>query len=191
MRELKHKYIPGNPWMICDECGLRYRKSETLIRWDHAVVCQKCWEPKHPQESVRVKADKIRVHNPRPDTYSELDLVLGVYPTVINSAWSLQSDGSYACNHLTGPVEMTWIDLVTIGEEYTIELRSIFPINAGSVYAEIPGIGTTEHLTSIGTVELSGTVDIVGHLTVTGDGFSGSVFISVRKDQSSVTRDDL
>ena len=67
MRELRHYYIPGDHWMICDECGLQYRRSQMLERWDGFLVCKKDWEPRHPQEFVRGRVDKIAVKNPRPE----------------------------------------------------------------------------------------------------------------------------
>jgi hypothetical protein len=79
MRELKHKYIPGDHWMICDECGLRYRRSQVLERWDGFLVCKKDWEPRHPQEFVRGRVDKIAVKNPRPEQVGlELTMCYGL-----------------------------------------------------------------------------------------------------------------
>ena len=79
MKELKHSYISGSPWAICDECGLQYRRSQMLERWDGLLVCKKDWEPRHPQEFVRGKADRIHVQNARPDmtdmTITSLELL--------------------------------------------------------------------------------------------------------------------
>jgi hypothetical protein len=68
MKERQHKYIPGDYLMICDECGLTYRKSQMSQRWDKLWVCKKDYEPRHPQEYVRGKADNISVPVPRPET---------------------------------------------------------------------------------------------------------------------------
>lgn len=46
-------FQPGNPWLICDVCGFAYRQSEMKLRWDNAVVCQKDYEARHPQDFVR------------------------------------------------------------------------------------------------------------------------------------------
>ena len=70
----KDNYKHVDFWRICDECGFKYRASKTRKRWDNMIVCFECWEPQHPQESVRGHADKIRVEDPRPegtDTYIE------------------------------------------------------------------------------------------------------------------------
>lgn len=71
MRIEPHKYNPGDYWMVCDECGLKFRKSQMVKRWDGCWVCQKDYEPRHPQESVRAKADKVAVPVARPDQFSE------------------------------------------------------------------------------------------------------------------------
>ena len=67
MKELKHSYTSGSTWAICDECGLQYRRAQMLERWDGLLVCKKDWEPRHPQEFVRGKADRIHVKDARPD----------------------------------------------------------------------------------------------------------------------------
>lgn len=64
----KH-YESGNPYGVCDECGLVYRKSELQRRWDGALVCNKDYELRHPQEYIKGIADKIAVKDPRPETF--------------------------------------------------------------------------------------------------------------------------
>lgn len=59
-------WIPGDHWVICDVCGFKHRASQTRMRWDNLRVCNKDWEPRHPQEFVRGKPDRISVANPRP-----------------------------------------------------------------------------------------------------------------------------
>jgi len=66
MKERQHRFIPGDYLMTCDECGVVFRRSEMRERWDKSWVCSKDWEPKHPQESVRGKADKMQVPVARP-----------------------------------------------------------------------------------------------------------------------------
>lgn len=60
-------YRPGDHYVICDECGFKYRASETRMRWDKMRVCTKDWEPRHPQDSVRGRRDKQSVPHARPD----------------------------------------------------------------------------------------------------------------------------
>lgn len=63
------KYRSGDYYVICDRCGQKKLRSQTRFTWDNLLVCiDSCWEPKHPQLSVKAKADKIRVADPRPDS---------------------------------------------------------------------------------------------------------------------------
>ena len=52
-------YRSGGSYGICDECGMKFRRSELRLRWDKALVCSQDWEPRHPQDFVRGRADKI------------------------------------------------------------------------------------------------------------------------------------
>lgn len=60
-------YTPGDYYIICDECGFKVRASESRKRWDGRRVCHADWEPRHPQDFVRGKADRQRVPDPRPE----------------------------------------------------------------------------------------------------------------------------
>jgi hypothetical protein len=42
---------------VCDRCGLTRKAKELRKEWDGLMVCEKCWEPRHPQELVRPVAD--------------------------------------------------------------------------------------------------------------------------------------
>ena len=72
MRETSHNsgdhYQPGNHWLICDSCGLKFRLSEMRMRWDKLMVCQKDWEQRHPQEFVKGIKEKIAVDIARPES---------------------------------------------------------------------------------------------------------------------------
>jgi len=52
-------YIPGDHWMECDICGFDYRYSQMRPNWRGQWVCKKDWEPRHPQDFVRGREDKI------------------------------------------------------------------------------------------------------------------------------------
>ena len=60
-------YIPGDNWVICDVCGLRYRASIMKKRWDTLIVCPHDYEERHPQDFVRGKIDKIAADIARPE----------------------------------------------------------------------------------------------------------------------------
>lgn len=60
-------YRPGEFYRICDVCGFKKRASETSKRWDGLMVCRDDWEPRHPQDYVRAKPDRMIVREPRPE----------------------------------------------------------------------------------------------------------------------------
>lgn len=59
-------YIAGDPWVICDVCGFKYRMSDTKKRWDNLRVCHADFETRHPQDFVRGRMDRQRVVDARP-----------------------------------------------------------------------------------------------------------------------------
>lgn len=63
------KYKSGDYHVQCDRCAQKKYRSQCRFTHDGLLVCiDSCWEPKHPQLSVKAKADKIRVADARPDS---------------------------------------------------------------------------------------------------------------------------
>ena len=58
-------YKPGRHYVVCDICGFEFYDDEVKTTWDGKVVCEKDWEPRHPQDFVRARPDKISVDEPR------------------------------------------------------------------------------------------------------------------------------
>lgn len=66
-------YIPGSHWAVCDSCGFQFRAEELKETWDHRWVCNDDWEPRHPQDFLRARAEKVGVSQPiRPDDTSNI-----------------------------------------------------------------------------------------------------------------------
>ena len=66
---------PGDAWGICDVCGFRFYQSELKKRWDGLMTCEKDWEIRHPQDTIKSVKEKIYVENARPeapDTFLEV-----------------------------------------------------------------------------------------------------------------------
>jgi len=59
-------YIHGDSYMTDDVTGLKIRRSEALRRWDGAYTTRENWEPRHPQEFVRAKSERIVAEVVRP-----------------------------------------------------------------------------------------------------------------------------
>jgi hypothetical protein len=61
-------YINGSYNVICDRCGFKYKHFELRKEWTGLMVCNKCWETRHPQDFVRGVADQQAVPISRPES---------------------------------------------------------------------------------------------------------------------------
>ena len=59
--------ITGRPNAICDRCGFKYKLDELKKEWTGLMTCPDCWDPKHPQLSVRGVKERGGVKNARPE----------------------------------------------------------------------------------------------------------------------------
>jgi hypothetical protein len=50
-------YEKGGAWGMCPRCGFDKRLRTFRQEWNGLRVCPECYDPKHPQLSVRGKAD--------------------------------------------------------------------------------------------------------------------------------------
>lgn len=62
----ENRYIPGEHWVTDDITGFRIRASDAVKQWNGLVVHKDYAERRHPQDSVRAKAEPIAVTDPRP-----------------------------------------------------------------------------------------------------------------------------
>ena len=60
-------YIPGDHYVYCDRCGFKTRRSQARRTWDGLLVCAADWEPRHPQDMVRPRAERQTVKDARPE----------------------------------------------------------------------------------------------------------------------------
>lgn len=58
MRIRDVSYHMGDWLAACDRCGQTFRASRMRAEWTGLRVCRSCWEPRHPQETIRGKKDK-------------------------------------------------------------------------------------------------------------------------------------
>lgn len=61
------QYKSGDWWITCDVCSRQILASESKERWDGFRVCKDDWEPRHPQDFIKTKLDKITVPFSRPE----------------------------------------------------------------------------------------------------------------------------
>lgn len=60
-------WIDGEWNALCDECGLKFKSGDLKKRWDGLMVCREDWEPRHPQDFIRVITDEKPLPWTRPD----------------------------------------------------------------------------------------------------------------------------
>ena len=60
-------YIPGDPWMICQRTGMKFRRSEMRKEWSGLWVHESVWNPEHPQDFVKAIKDDPSVSPAFPD----------------------------------------------------------------------------------------------------------------------------
>lgn len=61
------EFILGDSNAICDCCGWKFKQSQLRKRWDGAMVCSKDWEPQHPQDKIKIRAERNNVKDARPE----------------------------------------------------------------------------------------------------------------------------
>lgn len=93
-------YQPMNHWVVCDSCGFDIRAKDIRETWDHRMVCPSDWEPRHPQDFVRSKHDRIGAEEPvRPPPQ---DLFISTCGLGITSVSSMAVCSESVCNDACG-----------------------------------------------------------------------------------------
>lgn len=69
---MRSRYKHGQWLANCDRCGMTYHNTQMRSEWNGLMVCSgpgtnHCWEPRHPQEFVKGRADRQTVPWTRPD----------------------------------------------------------------------------------------------------------------------------
>jgi len=67
-------YKPNDYNAICDRCGFKFKASDLKKEWTGWMVCDSCWEPRHPQEFLRGKEDNSNVPWSRPDSNADTNV---------------------------------------------------------------------------------------------------------------------
>lgn len=67
-RKNQNKLVLGDYNAICDVCKWKFKASDLRRRWDNLMVCEKDWEPRHPQDFIRAIPDMQALPWTRPET---------------------------------------------------------------------------------------------------------------------------
>jgi hypothetical protein len=61
-------YLKLGEWnCICDRCGFEFKSGQLKKEWTGLMVCAPCWEPRHPQDLLRVPRETIAPPWTRPE----------------------------------------------------------------------------------------------------------------------------
>lgn len=187
-KEINQQYIPGDHWMICDECGLQYRRSQMFERWDHAWVCKKDLEPRHPQESVRGRADRVNVDYARPPTVDTSNLLNKAADTV-GTGWTETAESLYTNDGEQSAPTVTWTGIVTETGLYRIGIQIISTDGNGTVVLTAGGDPITTATISEGVSFVTDTITSTGNAVLTAaSSFEGVVMVYLHKIKA---QDDL
>lgn len=62
-----HNWFEAGQWNAqCDQCGRIFKSGLLTRRWDMAMVCESCFETRHPQDYVRGVKEDMNVPWSRP-----------------------------------------------------------------------------------------------------------------------------
>jgi hypothetical protein len=53
--------------VICQRCSFRYQAHQLRKEWTGFMVCEYCYDPRHPQDYVKAVPDDMRVPYTRPE----------------------------------------------------------------------------------------------------------------------------
>lgn len=56
---MRNYYVPGQWNVVCMRCGLKKKSAMLRKEWTGLMVCDDCWEPRHPQTLIRVPEEVI------------------------------------------------------------------------------------------------------------------------------------
>ena len=59
-------YIPGDYFVQCDRTGMKRLRSECRKEWNGLIVAKEVYEPRHPQDFLKAREDRLSVKDPRP-----------------------------------------------------------------------------------------------------------------------------
>jgi hypothetical protein len=63
---MKNHFKSGEWNLVCDRCSKKIKADESKLEWTGFIVCNDCYEQRHPQDFVKTRQDKISVPFSRP-----------------------------------------------------------------------------------------------------------------------------
>jgi hypothetical protein len=60
-------YKHGDHLALCDVCGFPFHRSQLKRTWNNLLVCGADYEPRHPQDTIRIRPERNKVKDSRPE----------------------------------------------------------------------------------------------------------------------------
>lgn len=175
MRTRHPYYRPGDHLVVSDRSGRTFWRSECIKEWNGSLVHRSEYEPRHPQDLVRARSDKISVEDARPlgqDQFLSISQVtrnnLTTPPTfsavvdpteTIPSLEELDNEGAPSDNfdlsqfYLTIP-DSSYVLPEVLSAGYTLEDAFYTdPVSGGMIF-KCPNIAGTSENSNFSRVEL-------------------------------------
>jgi len=117
----------GDHLFLCQRCGWKFWRSECRKECDGLIVCEDCYDEKHPQENVRSRPDNIKAGVAEPadvtlDTETAIATAGALGDTTIDvDSIEDMSDGDYIAVKLdNGDYQWTTVSGTPTGTTVTI-----------------------------------------------------------------------
>jgi len=140
-------YKLGDWNVICDFCGDKRKSVECRMTWDNFFVCaDTCWQPRHPQDFVRAKADLQRVGIVRPDIIqSQGETTVLTAASKFDTTIDITSISSLADGDAIGIT----LDNLAIHWTYSDGTPAGNTVTLGAYMIDIAAVGNTVYIPSI------------------------------------------
>ena len=68
----KNDYYKKGEWNVtCDRCGAKRKSGKIRREWNNLLVCERCFEERHPQDFIKIIKDDQTVPFYRPPLREE------------------------------------------------------------------------------------------------------------------------
>ena len=105
---------PGTWKVVCDVCGVQHPSSRVKKRWDGLMVCEKDWEPRHPQTLYRYHPHTSVPDFIRPEPPNQFVQFCDIFSS---SGFADMATADCARADQASPSYETLVDLTTNGHE--------------------------------------------------------------------------
>lgn len=140
-------YKPGSFYRVDERTGFVRRAEETRKEWTGSIVGSDVWEPRHPQDSVKGRADNQAVPEPRPvpratyfgPSYYTMDAEALAQATVIplESTTGLAATNRISLILDNGDTHRTTIASVSAGVSVTLNLAIPSKASSGNLLVNL------------------------------------------------------